>query len=205
MKNACAPSARKNRESTPSSPPEKVGRRAGVIAPKLTDTPNRLHPLLRDLYQPLGKLGIGRPIPTANLRLTADTTTRSTQSAVVANVNGTKAKPGGHDHGAADHTMQSAATPDSSPNRKQTAQKLDVNLSGPGFLRLPDVLALLRVSRSSFYHGVKVGLYPKPLKLSIGPKTRAVGWSAASIATLIALLENQQSAPSASGEEVVTT
>ena len=189
------------RESTPSSPPVKVGRKAVAKGPKLTDTSNRLHPLLRDLYQPLEKLGISWSIPTANLRLTADATTRSAQPTVAANVTGTKAKSGEHGHGrAADIATQSAATPDSSPsrNRNRTAKEIDVNLSGPGFLRLSDVLALLRVSKSSFYQGVKDGLYPRQLKLSIGPKTRSVGWSAVSIATLLTQLENRQSAPSAS-------
>lgn len=33
------------------------------------------------------------------------------------------------------------------------------------FLRLRDVLAILPISRTSFYDGIKLGLYPQPIKL----------------------------------------
>lgn len=36
---------------------------------------------------------------------------------------------------------------------------------GSRLLRLRDVLALLPISRTSFYEGVRIGLYPKPVKL----------------------------------------
>jgi prophage regulatory protein len=36
------------------------------------------------------------------------------------------------------------------------------------FMRLWDVLALLRISRSSWYAGIRSGRYPKPVKL--GPR-----------------------------------
>ena len=35
-----------------------------------------------------------------------------------------------------------------------------------GFLRLPSILKLYPVSRSSWWAGVKSGRYPKPVKLS---------------------------------------
>jgi prophage regulatory protein len=38
-------------------------------------------------------------------------------------------------------------------------------------LRLRDVLALLPISRTSFYDGIKIGLYPQPIKL--GKRTSA--------------------------------
>jgi prophage regulatory protein len=41
-------------------------------------------------------------------------------------------------------------------------------------LRLKDVLAIYPISRTSFYDGMKMGLYPKPLRL--GKKT--VAWRA---------------------------
>ncbi len=40
-----------------------------------------------------------------------------------------------------------------------------------GFLRLPDILALIPVSRSTWWAGIKAGRFPKPVKL--GPKITA--------------------------------
>lgn len=48
-------------------------------------------------------------------------------------------------------------------------------------LRLPQVLELIPVSRSSFWAGVKSGRYPQPVKL--GPATTC--WRAADILALI--------------------
>ena len=48
-------------------------------------------------------------------------------------------------------------------------------------LRLPQVLALIPVSRSAWWAGCKSGRYPKPVKL--GPRTTA--WRAADIAALL--------------------
>ena len=42
-------------------------------------------------------------------------------------------------------------------------------LPSTGFLRLPQVLALIPVSRSAWWAGCKSGRYPKPVKL--GPRT----------------------------------
>ena len=50
-----------------------------------------------------------------------------------------------------------------------------------GFLRLPQVLALIPVSRSAWWAGCKSGRDPKPVKL--GPRTTA--WRAADIAALL--------------------
>ena len=50
-----------------------------------------------------------------------------------------------------------------------------------GFLRLPDVLKLYPVSKSTWWAGVKDGKYPKPIKL--GPKITA--WKAQDIINLI--------------------
>ena len=50
-----------------------------------------------------------------------------------------------------------------------------------GFLRLPQVLALIPVSRSAWWAGCKSGRYPKPVKL--GPRTTA--WRASDIAALL--------------------
>ena len=56
------------------------------------------------------------------------------------------------------------------------------NISLHALLRLPQVLALIPVSRSAWWAGCKSGRYPKPVKL--GPRTTA--WRASDI---IALLE----------------
>ena len=52
------------------------------------------------------------------------------------------------------------------------------NIPNNALLRLPQVLALIPVSRSAWWAGCKSGRYPKPVKL--GPRTTA--WGAADIA-----------------------
>ncbi len=48
-------------------------------------------------------------------------------------------------------------------------------------LRLPEVLALVPVSRATWYAGVKSGRYPRPV--SLGP--RCVAWRASDIQRLV--------------------
>lgn len=48
-------------------------------------------------------------------------------------------------------------------------------------LRLPEVLALIPVSRATWYAGVKSGRYPK--QVSLGP--RCVAWKASDIQQLV--------------------
>ena len=55
------------------------------------------------------------------------------------------------------------------------------NIPKNALLRLPQVLALIPVSRSAWWAGCKSGRYPKPVKL--GPRTTA--WRAADIAALL--------------------
>jgi predicted DNA-binding transcriptional regulator AlpA len=55
------------------------------------------------------------------------------------------------------------------------------NLSENSLLRLPQVLALVPVSRSTWWAGCKTGRFPKPVKL--GPRTTA--WKASDIAALL--------------------
>ena len=55
------------------------------------------------------------------------------------------------------------------------------NISSYALLRLPQVLALIPVSRSAWWAGCKSGRYPKPVKL--GPRTTA--WRASDIAALL--------------------
>ena len=58
------------------------------------------------------------------------------------------------------------------------------HLPETGFLRLPQVLRVFPISKSSWWAGVKAGQYPKPVKL--GPKTTA--WRVEDIRALIANL-----------------
>ena len=55
------------------------------------------------------------------------------------------------------------------------------NFTENALLRLPQVLAIIPVSRSSWWAGCKDGRYPKPIKL--GPRTTV--WRAADIAALL--------------------
>lgn len=49
------------------------------------------------------------------------------------------------------------------------------------FIRLPDVLKLIPVSRSSWWAGVKSGKYPKSVKLGL----RTTAWRSSEIESLI--------------------
>ncbi|MBN8914504.1 MAG: AlpA family phage regulatory protein [Rhizobiales bacterium] len=48
-------------------------------------------------------------------------------------------------------------------------------------LRLHQVIKILGISRATFYAGIKVNRYPKPVKLG----ARAVAWRASDIAALV--------------------
>lgn len=50
-----------------------------------------------------------------------------------------------------------------------------------GFLRLPDVLKLVPVSKSTWWAGVKEGKYPQPVKLS----PRCTAWRVSDIRALV--------------------
>ena len=73
----------------------------------------------------------------------------------------------------------------------------------PPLLRLPAVLNLFPVSRSTWYEGVKVGRYPSPVRL--GPAS--VAWRGADIQRLldegVTCAATQQSAPVASRTDAV--
>ena len=56
------------------------------------------------------------------------------------------------------------------------------------FLRLPQVLELIPVSRSTWWAGCKSGRYPKPVKL--GPRTSA--WRVADIQALLEQLSARE-------------
>ena len=58
---------------------------------------------------------------------------------------------------------------------------MKTSLPEKGFVRLPLILALIPVSKSSWWNGVKSGKFPKSVKL--GPKTTA--WKVEDIRALI--------------------
>ena len=66
-----------------------------------------------------------------------------------------------------------------------------------GFLRLPQVLSVVPISKSSWWEGCRTGRYPKPVKL--GPRTTA--WRAEDIAALVERLGNPESVTSAESDK----
>ena len=56
-----------------------------------------------------------------------------------------------------------------------------------GFLRLPQILQLVPISKSAWWEGCKTGRFPKPIKL--GPRTTA--WKAEDIAALVERLGSE--------------
>ena len=58
---------------------------------------------------------------------------------------------------------------------------MNTSIPSTGFLRLPQVLHFVPVSKSAWWEGCKTGRFPKPIKL--GPRTTA--WKAEDIAALV--------------------
>ncbi|MBX9346033.1 AlpA family phage regulatory protein [Chromobacterium vaccinii] len=58
---------------------------------------------------------------------------------------------------------------------------MSVQFQLDSLLRLPEVLALIPVSRATWYAGIKNGRYPRPI--SLGP--RCVAWKASEIQQII--------------------
>lgn len=56
-----------------------------------------------------------------------------------------------------------------------------------GFLRLPQVLALIPISKSAWWVGIKEGRFPAPVKLS----ARTTAWRAEDITALIESFNSQ--------------
>lgn len=54
-------------------------------------------------------------------------------------------------------------------------------IPGDHMLRIHDVLQRIRVSRTSLYDGIKLGLYPAPVRVG----KRTVAWRASDIDALI--------------------
>lgn len=63
-------------------------------------------------------------------------------------------------------------------------QALPLPLPTEGFVRLPQVLAVIPVSKTQFWEGIKTGRFPAPIKL--GQRTTA--WRVEDIRALIARL-----------------
>lgn len=61
-------------------------------------------------------------------------------------------------------------------------QSAQVKLPDEGLVRLPQILGVFPVSRSTWLAGVKSGRYPAPVKLGV----RSVAWPVSSIRALIA-------------------
>ena len=61
------------------------------------------------------------------------------------------------------------------------------NIPAYGFLRLPQILEIFPVGKSSWWEGCRTGRYPKPVKL--GPRTTV--WRAEDIAALVERLGAQ--------------
>lgn len=62
------------------------------------------------------------------------------------------------------------------------------DLHNYGYLRLPDVLALFPVSKSTWWEGVRIQRYPQPVKIG----ARITAWRKADILQLLDKPENNQ-------------
>ena len=58
---------------------------------------------------------------------------------------------------------------------------MKATLPETGFIRLPQVLAIIPICKSSFYDGIRKGIYPAPVKLS----ERTSAWRVEDIRKLI--------------------
>ncbi len=78
-----------------------------------------------------------------------------------------------------------AAAPASASKLKShvTTAARSIDLDGPGFLSLANVLAIMSVKRSTWYAGMKAGVYPRPVPLV--PGGRKVGWRKSDIKMLV--------------------
>lgn len=63
-------------------------------------------------------------------------------------------------------------------------------LPDEGFVRLPSVLSVLGISKTSFYAGIKSGKFPKGKLLS----ERCRVWSASEVRNLLSQIENESAA-----------
>lgn len=68
------------------------------------------------------------------------------------------------------------------PQAASAAERAVAVLAGDGLLRLPEVLSVFPVGKSTWWAGIRESRYPQPVKL--GP--RCTAWRAADIRALIA-------------------
>lgn len=69
----------------------------------------------------------------------------------------------------------------------QKSKNQNLELPKEGFVRLPQILAVIPISKSQFWLGVKNGRFPRPIKL--GAKTTA--WRVEDIRALILRLSQE--------------
>lgn len=67
----------------------------------------------------------------------------------------------------------------------------DTTLPDTGFVRLPTILRVYPVSRSTWWDGVREGRYPQPVKLG----DRCTAWKTEDIRELIARVSAAKGAP----------
>ncbi len=78
----------------------------------------------------------------------------------------------------------------SNPDPRESAERAAAILAAGGLLRLPDVLALVPVSPSTWWEGIRSGRFPAGVKLS----ERCTAWRAADIAALLESFNPEASA-----------
>ncbi|EFL86092.1 hypothetical protein HMPREF0326_01795 [Desulfovibrio sp. 3_1_syn3] len=61
---------------------------------------------------------------------------------------------------------------------------MSIRIPETGFLRLPQILAIIPISKSSWWEGCRTGRFPKPVKL--GPRTTV--WRAEDITEFVQTL-----------------
>lgn len=83
-------------------------------------------------------------------------------------------------------------TPDNSNPKSPSESGNMAAFQAKGFLRLPQVLALIPISRSAWWAGCKSGRYPKPIKLGL----RTTVWKTADILALVESLSKNEGANS---------
>ena len=64
---------------------------------------------------------------------------------------------------------------------RTTVQMSAAPVSAAGLLRLPQVLAIVPVGKTTWWAGVKAGRYPKPIKIS----ARCTAWRSSDIQRLL--------------------
>lgn len=69
--------------------------------------------------------------------------------------------------------------------RQDLTMQNSTKLPEEGFVRLPTILSMIPVGRSSWWAGVKTGRYPKPVRIG----TRTTMWRVEDIRKLISSIE----------------